>query len=257
MLSIKPIPAFNDNYIWLLQITGQSTAYVVDPGDAQAVEKALMEKSLDLAGILITHHHHDHTGGISELTRNRKIPVYGPVSSNISGITHPLSDGDQVLLAGITFQIIATPGHTLDHIVYFSATSEPILFCGDTLFGGGCGRLFEGSPELMFHSLNKLANLPENTKVYCAHEYTLSNLRFCTAVEPDNLRLQARIATDSLLREQNQPTIPTILSTELKTNPFLRCHVPSIITAAEQYSGEQLSDSVNVLRVIRAWKDNF
>ena len=257
MLSINPIPAFNDNYIWCIQMTGNAAVFVVDPGDADAVEHHLSEQNLQLAGILITHHHQDHTGGITSLTKDRTIPVYGPDNPHIAQVTHPLSDGDSFELLGTRFQVIATPGHTLDHIAYFSDASSPVLFSGDTLFAGGCGRLFEGSAAMMHHSLNKLSILPEDTNIYCAHEYTLSNLAFCAAVEPDNTMLAKRILTDQQLRQQQQPTIPSTLGMELKTNPFLRCDQPSVIAAAEQHSAQKLTDSASVLRVIRAWKDNF
>lgn len=230
--------------------------YVVDPGDATVVENELRKSNAELAGILITHHHHDHTGGIAELTKHRDIPVYGP-DNNISFITHRVYEGDTVSLDGVLFQVIATPGHTQDHIAYFSDTQQPVLFCGDTLFAGGCGRLFEGTPELMHQSLAKLSSLPEATKVYCAHEYTIDNLRFCSAVEPENTALQERVVADSSLRQHQQPTVPSTLAMELQTNPFLRCHIPAVIAAAEAHSGESLQDSPSILRVIRAWKDNF
>lgn len=255
MLTISPLPAFNDNYIWSIEAMDSTKIYVVDPGDASVVEDHLNLKKAELAGILITHHHHDHTGGITALTKERDIPVYGP--DTVSLVTHPLTEGDRLDLAGTLFRVISTPGHTMDHIVYFADQPQPVLFCGDTLFAGGCGRLFEGTPELMHRSLTKLAHLPEATRVYCAHEYTLANLRFCAAVEPENPRLQERMVTDSQRRQQHQPTVPSTLSTELQTNPFLRCHEPAVIAAAERYSGESLNDGVNVLRVIRAWKDNF
>ena len=257
MLTVRPIPAFNDNYIWSIELAGKREAFVVDPGDAAVVEEALSQNNLSLAGILITHHHQDHTGGIAELTRHRNIPVYGPANSSISGITQPLIEGEQISLGDTTFRVIATPGHTLDHIAFFADTEQPLLFCGDTLFAGGCGRLFEGTPEQMHQSLTKLAQLPSTTQVYCAHEYTLTNLRFCSAVEPENLDLQARVNADTERRHQQQPTVPSTLETELLTNPFLRCHEPSVITSAEAHSEGSLNSSADVLRVIRAWKDKF
>ena len=256
MLRIYPIPAFNDNYIWAIQVGQKPAVYIVDPGDANPVEAWLQQHQLRLTGILVTHHHYDHTDGIAQLVKKRDIPVYGPEQSSPL-INVPLNGQSEVSLDGICFQILQTPGHTLDHIAYFSETFDPVLFCGDTLFGGGCGRLFEGTPEQMHRSLVQIASLPDSTQVFCAHEYTLANLRFCAAVEPNNTALQARIAADTSLRQQNKPTIPSTLAQELATNPFLRCHKPSVIAAAETFSQSNLDDPAHVLRVIRAWKDNF
>ena len=258
MLQITPVPAFNDNYIWLIVSTDLKQAFAVDPGDAEAVEQTLDTMGLELAGILVTHHHHDHTGGIAGLIKDRNIPVYGPDKSNISSISQPLTGEDTIDVLGVSFSILGTPGHTLDHIAYYSdQTDTPALFCGDTLFAGGCGRLFEGTPEQMQHSLASLAGLPESTEVFCAHEYTLSNLDFARAVEPGNQDIQQQIAHCADLRQQNLPTLPSSIGIELKTNPFMRCQQPAVISAAQQRSGEQLNDPASVLRVIRAWKDHF
>ena len=258
MLIISPIPAFKDNYIWMLHTPTSKDVLVVDPGDAAAVEARLAADGLNLAGILITHHHYDHTGGIAELTRNRSIPVYGPDNPAISGITHPVKDGDIVDINDIRFTIMATPGHTLDHIAYFTEFGDnPALFCGDTLFVGGCGRLFEGTAQQMYASLSRLAALPGNTRVYCAHEYTLANLQFALAVEPDNPILQQQAQDVAKLRTNNQPTVPSILSQELATNPFLRSDQPAVIQAACNRGCDANATPAQVLGTIRAWKDNF
>ena len=251
-LQISPIPAFSDNYIWLIHSPNSRDVLVVDPGDAMPVEAALQQ--YNLVGILVTHHHHDHTGGIAALTHSRDIPVLGPPS--IRGINHPLKDGDTIELCECQFQIMATPGHTLDHIAYFTNTPEtPALFCGDTLFAGGCGRLFEGSAWQMYQSLSRLATLPPQTQIYCAHEYTQANLRFAQAVEPNNGQLQERIAKVAKRRNHNQPTIPSSLAEELATNPFLRTDQPSVIKAAQQLGNT--ATPAEILGIIRVWKDNF
>ena len=258
MLMISPIPAFEDNYIWMLHIPSSKDVFVVDPGDAAAVETKLADTGLNLAGILITHHHHDHTGGVAELTHNRSIAVYGPDNPAISGITHRLKDGDTIHANNIRFTIIATPGHTLDHIAYFTEFGDsPALFCGDTLFVGGCGRLFEGTAQQMYASLMRLAALPDNTRIYCAHEYTQANLQFALAVEPDNPILQQQVQQVARLRTNNRPTVPSILSQELATNPFLRSDQPAVIQAARDRGGDADSSPAEVLGIIRAWKDNF
>ena len=251
-LHISPLSAFSDNYIWLIHSPNNRDVLVVDPGDAAPVETALHQHNL--AGILITHHHHDHTGGIATLTRNRNIPVFGP--ANISGITHPLKDGDTIKLFDCQFHIIATPGHTLDHIAYFTdSPAKPVLFCGDTLFAGGCGRLFEGTARQMHQSLSRLAALPGQTQIYCAHEYTQANLRFAQAVEPHNRALQQRITEVNRQRANNQPSVPSSLAEELATNPFLRTDQPSVIQVA-RHRGSATTPA-EILGVIRAWKDNF
>lgn len=260
MLLVDAIHAFNDNYIWLVTNPSYGNqCLVVDPGDPEVVEATLKQKQLELSGILITHHHYDHTGGIAELTRTRDIPVYGPVNPAISGITHPLQDGDNVTLLGTQFQVMSTPGHTLDHIVYFAQPEDrdPVLFCGDTLFSAGCGRLFEGSAQQMQLSLNRLNRLPKNTEVYCAHEYTLSNLMFAQAVEPDNADIKQRIHEVEALRSNSQRSIPSRIALEQKINPFLRTTTPEVIQAALARSGESSLNEDEVLGVIRQWKDNF
>ncbi len=256
-VNVITVPAFSDNYLWLFHKAGDTAAYVVDPGDAKPVIAALEQHQLQLAGILITHHHPDHTGGINALLDYRKVPVYGPSGASVPQVDHPLQHGDDLILDnGLAFQIFEVPGHTLDHIAYFSPEAE-LLFCGDTLFAGGCGRLFEGTAQQMYHSLQSLAQLPGNTKVYCAHEYTLANLKFAQAVEADNADLQQRVEHDSETRARQQPTVPSTMALEKATNPFLRSHIPAVKTAAEAYCGEVLERPEDVLAAVRRWKDHF
>ncbi len=262
MIQVKPIPAFSDNYIWCLIDQGGHKAAVVDPGDSEAVITALNKWNLQLEAIIITHHHMDHTGGIDGLLSSyspQQIPVYGPENPNISQITHRLSEQMTFQLFGISFTTLAVPGHTLDHIALFAEQSPlgPIVFCGDTLFAGGCGRLFEGTPEMMLNSLNRLATLPDITKVYCAHEYTLANLDFARQVEPKNSLLIERIKEDQSKRNQKLPTLPSTINLELATNPFLRSSEQAVIEAANSHSDTKLINSTEVFAAIRKWKDNY
>ncbi len=259
MLDVTPIPAFSDNYIWCLNRSGETDAVVVDPGDGQAVLRALAERGLELAGIIITHHHFDHTGGLNDLLEQRPVPVWGPVNPAISQISERLVEGDSVTILGIDWTVLEVPGHTLDHIAFFADIDgqDPCLFCGDTLFAGGCGRVFEGNPAMMLGSLDKLAALPASTRVYCAHEYTMANLAFAAAVEPDNTALQARIAHDQGLRDQDIPTVPSTLALELDTNPFLRCEQPSVVSRMREENRAEGDDPVSVFAAVRGWKDNF
>ncbi|MBN7797688.1 hydroxyacylglutathione hydrolase [Parahaliea mediterranea] len=255
MLSISPIPAFNDNYIWLLQDAGR--AVVVDPGDAGPVLAALRQQGLTLAGIMITHHHFDHVGGIADLLAAADVPVWGPRNPAIEAITHRLGAGDRVDILGREFHVLEVPGHTLDHIAYFHDAEPPLLFCGDTLFAGGCGRLFEGSPEVMLDSLKSLAALPPATRVYCAHEYTLANLAFARAAEPDNQALAERQRQAVALRDRDQPTVPSTLAEELETNPFLRCETAALRAALRAQGRLEGDSGAAVFATVRAWKDNF
>ena len=253
MPNILPIPAFNDNYIWLIVNPKNRQAAVVDPGDAQVVINALKTKNLRLSAILITHHHHDHTGGIKTLVAETGAEVFGPQSGNISQIDTTLKDNESLELDPLElgFKVITTPGHTLDHICYYN---QELLFCGDTLFSGGCGRIFEGSTLQMYDSLMRLAALNPATKVYCAHEYTLDNLQFAKRFDQENSALDKRMAEVTKLRSHNIPSLPSTLECELKTNPFLRCNEPGIINAIEQNLGKKTHSALERFSLLRQWK---
>ena len=252
--NIEAIPAFSDNYIWIL-IKGNSAA-VVDPGDASAVENFLNKNNLNLESVLITHHHYDHTGGILDLATRWNPKVFGPKGGHINGIDLELSEDARIEILDTEFCIFETPGHTLDHIAYYSEDIDS-LFCGDTLFSGGCGRLFEGTPLQMFDSLKKFSRLPEKTRVYCTHEYTLSNLTFALEVEPNNNELKKYFEEVRTLRDSNRMSLPSSISLENKINPFLRTSVDQVKTNAENYANKKGLQPVEVLATIRDWKDNF
>jgi hydroxyacylglutathione hydrolase len=251
-----PIPAFDDNYLWLLH--DGKRALVVDPGDAGPVQRALDEHALQLESILVTHHHADHTGGVDTLREATGAQVWGPATERIPQPCTPLKGGDTAQALGIDFQVIDVPGHTAGHIAYYApdVNGKPLLFCGDTLFSGGCGRLFEGTPAQMLASLDKLAALPGNTVVCCTHEYTLSNLRFAMAVEPGNAELAAYQAKCVRLREQKLPTLPTSIAQELLINPFLRTRQATIMQAARHFDASARDDTT-VFAAIRQWKNQF
>lgn len=257
MLTIEPIPAFSDNYIWLLYDAATRQAFVVDPGEAAPVEAALSDRGLTLEGVLITHHHFDHVGGLADLCAAHELTVYGPHNPSIGSVQHRLGAGDRIEVLGCAFEVFEVPGHTLDHIAFFHDGDQPVLFCGDTLFAGGCGRLFEGDAAMMLNSLDSLAALPAATRVYCAHEYTLANLAFAQAVEPENEALLQRVKQAQATREAGRPTVPSDIATELATNPFLRCREPSIpasLASRGMLAGEEPAE---VFAAVRAWKDNF
>lgn len=253
-MRILRVAAFKDNYIWLL-INKHHECIVVDPGDARPVEQALSAHELTLKAILITHHHADHMGGVASLTKNRDIPVFGPRDENIKEVTHKVSGENQVSsLQGFpTFEVIDCPGHTSGHIAYYT---KPYLFCGDTLFVGGCGRMFEGTPEQFHASLQTFAALPANTQVYCAHEYTLANLQFALQVEPNNESLLARVQQVKAMRNLGICTVPSLLGNELNSNPFLRTNIESVKKAAEQHFRSELNNEVQVFAAVRKWKDS-
>jgi hydroxyacylglutathione hydrolase len=259
MLHIEPVKAFKDNYLWVFHRPGQPEAVVVDPGDAAPVQSYLSAAGLNLSAIMVTHHHADHIGGVSELQKHWNVPVYGPVSSRIPQVTHPVQEGDEVSLLGMRFRVLAVPGHTLEHIAYFApeADGAPLLFCGDTLFAAGCGRMFEGTPPVMYASLQKLAHLPADTRVYCTHEYTLSNLNFAQAVLGNSTALTARIVEERRKRDRDQPTLPSTMDLELATNPFLRCQDPAVLQALSQQQGLREQDPSTVFGALRRWKDVF
>lgn len=252
--SIVPIPAFQDNYIWSIQ-RGEHAA-IVDPGDAAPVLAHLQAKRLQLTAIITTHHHADHVGGNMGLLAKYNVPVFGPARERIPGITHKLAEGDRIEVPGIgvQFEVLDVPGHTAGHIAYFGAG---LLFCGDTLFSSGCGRLFEGTAAQMHASLAKLATLPPETLVYCAHEYTLANLGFAAAAEPGNAQVAARARAARAALDRGHPSLPSTLETELAANPFLRTREPAIVESASGFAGRPLSTPVEVFAALRAWKDGF
>jgi hydroxyacylglutathione hydrolase len=252
MLDVVAVNAFKDNYVWTLRT--RTHAAVVDPGEARPVLDYLAREKLALAAILATHHHPDHVGGIAELRLQFDVPVYGPRGEPIATLTHPVSEGDTVTIPalGVSFSVLDIPGHTRAHIAYYGAGA---LFCGDTLFACGCGRLFEGTAEQMYTSLAKLRALPDDTKVYCGHEYTLANISFAKSVEPGNAALNAREARDRKLREAGKPTLPSTMREEKATNPFLRCTEPAVVDSVNKYMGARVSDPVRVFAAIREWKN--
>jgi hydroxyacylglutathione hydrolase len=256
MTTIIPIPAFTDNYIWLIG-DGRHAA-VVDLGDAAPVFAHLARHGLELCAILTTHHHNDHVGGNRALLERFDVPVFGPAGESIPGRTQALREGDSFTVPslGLALSVLDIPGHTAGHIALVGG-SEPLVFCGDTLFAAGCGRLFEGTPAQMWQSLGKLAALPPATRVYCGHEYTLANLRFAQAVEPDNPQLAARVARDGAVRARGEPTVPSTIADERATNPFLRAAVPAVRAAAEAHAGHALPDAVASFAVLRQWKNEF
>lgn len=255
-LQIQAIPAFNDNYIWLVHDGRQ--AVVVDPGDAAPVIATLDALHLTLSAIVLTHHHGDHVGGVNTLLQHWQVPVLGPAHDNIACVTQPLSGG-QVVQAGdlpLQLTVIDTPGHTAGHICLYAA-AQGWLFCGDTLFSAGCGRLFEGTPAQMLSSLQQLMSLPPDTLVFCAHEYTLSNLRFALAADPDNPAVQQRYQEVQALREQGKSSIPVSLETERNTNPFLRFADPAIIRHLRGTGRLTKTGDVATFAALRQWKDTF
>lgn len=250
------IPAFRDNYIWIIRQGDHCV--VVDPGDAAPVERFLADHQLSLTAILVTHHHPDHVGGIPALLKDRDIPVYGPRQEIIPGMTHPLGEGDNILPDGLTipFTVLEVPGHTLGHIAFHSA-DQGWLFCGDTLFAGGCGRLFEGTPEQMYDSLQRLAALPGETLVFCTHEYTQANLTFAAAVTPDDPAVIERLASVRHAREADTITLPSTLNEEIRTNPFLRAHEPTLQQACEHREPGSAATNMQCFATLRRWKDDF
>ncbi len=258
MPSIIPIPAFADNYIWLIR--EGSRAAVVDPGDAAPVAAYLDAHELALSAIVTTHHHGDHVGGNADLLARWACPVLGPARETIPGRTRALREGDRVEVpgVGVTLDVLDVPGHTAGHIAYVGDVGgTPAVFCGDTLFAAGCGRLFEGTPAQMWSSLSKFAALDPATRVYCGHEYTLANLRFALAVEPGNDAIEARRVREQAKRDRGEPTLPSTIADERATNPFLRASEPAVRAAAEARAGRPLPDAIASFAELRAWKNDF
>jgi hydroxyacylglutathione hydrolase len=255
-MKLIPIPAFADNYIWMLH--DERRALVVDPGDPQPVLEALQHLGVKLEAILVTHHHLDHTGGVDALRASTGASVWGPLNEKMPEPLTRLKDGDQLMALDLVFKVIDVPGHTAGHIAYFceNANGTPLLFCGDTLFSAGCGRLFEGTPSQMLASLDRLAALPETTRVCCTHEYTLSNLKFALAVDPHNEALKRYMERAQALRDNGQPTLPSSLALERQINPFLRTRQPALIQAARSFDAKA-HDDVSTFAALRQWKNQF
>jgi hydroxyacylglutathione hydrolase len=255
-MNLLALPAFADNYIWMLH--DGRRAVVVDPGDAQPVFHALQQHGLQLEAILVTHHHADHVGGVDALRMATGASVYGPARERIPEPLHRLAQGDRITVLDTTFEVIDVPGHTAGHIAFYTPQWQgaPLVFCGDTLFSGGCGRLFEGTPAQMLASLSALAALPGNTRVCCTHEYTLSNLKFARVVEPDNSALLQYQLACMAKREANEPTLPSNMALELQINPFLRTRQPTVQQAALAFDATTF-DEASVLGALRTWKNQF
>ncbi|CUI79901.1 hydroxyacylglutathione hydrolase [Achromobacter ruhlandii] len=257
--AVLPLPAFTDNYIWAIVRDGQ--AAVVDPGEAGPVLQWLAREDLKLRAILLTHHHGDHVGGVLELSRIGDITVYGPAREKLPRCDVPLAEGDRVVLPELDLDltVLDVPGHTAGHIAYTgrAAGKQPVLFCGDTLFAGGCGRLFEGTPAQMYDSLEKFSVLPPDTQVFCAHEYTLANLRWATAVEPANRTLQQWYQRARQSRAEGLPTLPSTIGQECATNPFLRTQQVDVVRAAGNWAGHDHPTPVEVFASLREWKNDF
>ncbi|MEX0734695.1 MAG: hydroxyacylglutathione hydrolase [Steroidobacteraceae bacterium] len=257
MLDVRPIPAFQDNYIWMIRgASDPRSVAVVDPGDAEPVLHALAKDSLRLEAILATHHHVDHVGGVARLVATTGAAVFGPGRERMPVEVTRLAAGDRARLAGLDleFEVQDVPGHTAGHIAY---VGHGALFCGDTLFSAGCGRLFEGTPEQMLASLDAFAGLPDETLVYCGHEYTLANLRFATAVEPGNPDIMDYVKRAAALRADGRPTLPSTIGLEKRVNPFLRTRHEDVKLSAERRAGRMLPTPVAVFATVRSWKDTF
>ncbi len=255
-IQVQPILAFKDNYIWCLINDQTNHCIVVDPGEAKPVLVFLKHLKLTLDAIFITHHHWDHTNGIKGILKEYSIPVFGPANEKIMGVSNPVDEGANVELANwpINFKVIAIPGHTLGHIAYYGGG---LLFCGDTLFSAGCGRLFEGTAEQMLASLDKLLALPDETQIYCGHEYTLSNLHFAQCIEPNNFHIKERLEKVRELHQKNLPSLPAVLGDERLINPFLRCENPEVVLRIEKHRGQKFGSPADVFGYLRQWKNNY
>ena len=259
MIDIQPVKALRDNYVWVLT-DRKRNCLVVDPGEASPVLEHLEARQLTLRGILITHHHPDHVGGISKLLEQFPVPVYGPAREQIPGMTDPLDDGRILTIEqpAVSFRVLHIPGHTLGHIALYSEDGErPMLFSGDTLFAAGCGRLFEGTPEQMLASLDRMAALPEDTLLYCGHEYTVKNLEFAASVTPDNEDVRTRLLRARATRSADRPTLPSTLAAERSTNPFLRTDAEDIQAAVARDEPEAAGHRLGRFTALRGWRDRF
>lgn len=254
MFNVTPIPMFSDNYCWL--INNQGHLLLVDPGHGPMVLDYLQQERIKPDAILITHNHWDHVGGNLDLVRQYALPIYGPEQCPIPGLSNPARPGHTIHNLGTPIEVLATPGHKAEHISFY-IPSQKALFCGDTLFAAGCGRVFDGTAEQLFHSLQRLKSLPDDSKIYCAHEYTLNNLKFALAVEPNNHETISYRQHCQNLRDQGLATVPTKLKTELAVNPFLRTQVPAVITAAEAWTQRSLKSELEVFSALRDWKNRF
>ena len=254
MLSIKPIKALSDNYIWL--VTTNEGSIVIDPGESKQIIDLVKSNEIDLEGILITHHHYDHTNGIEEILKYKKVEVFGP-NNNVNSITKRVKQNDVFNLIGLKFEVIETPGHTLDHIAFYCCEDgKSILFCGDTLFSGGCGRVFEGTYSQMYESLKKLSKLPEDTQIFCGHEYTSSNLQFACAVEPNNQFIKKYNEEIIEKTKNGEPSLPSSLKIEYMINPFIRCNKENLIDNINKKFGE-VNSEIEIFSTLRKWKDDF
>lgn len=266
MINIHGIPAFSDNYIWCL-FDDKGNAIIIDPGCAEPVEQFLNDNNLKLEAILVTHHHHDHIGGVKQLKERYSPKIFGFKEANFDFLDVKVNEGQSFKVLNLEFKTLEVPGHTLDHIAFYvdiptidsqgNTSAQPSLFCGDTLFSAGCGRLFEGTAEQMLNSLNKLASLPNNTLIYCAHEYTLSNLAFAKTLMPNNEALSTYIRLCEEKRRKGYATIPTVLSTEIEINPFLRSHDPEIYSSLKNEGLIEEYINQEVFRAVRKAKDSF
>ena len=258
-MQITPLPALDSNYIWLLH--DEYHAVAVDPGDATVVQDALRRHRLTLSAILLTHHHQDHIGGVQALCANApQLPVYGPANEpRMPEVNRPLADGDGIVLFSgqVICEVLAVPGHTRSHIAYYSAGTPGLLFCGDTLFSAGCGRIFEGTPAQLHAALQRLAALPGDTEVYCTHEYTLSNLTFAAAVEPSNPARDSYRTGIEALRANNQPSLPSNIEVERNINPFLRTGEAQVRVSVAAHAGQPVDDDLACFTAMRAWKDVY
>jgi len=258
MLKVTPIPIFDDNYVWAISHSNHNDAWIVDPGDASPVLAFLEQERLNLAGLMITHSHFDHIGGINQLLDQYDVPVLGPKCDAIPQVTRPLADGDKFTLWDVPVEVMETPGHLPEHLSYLAHdSSAKALFCADILFSSGCGRIFIGTPQEMHTSLERLKALPADTLVYCAHEYTAANLTFASTVEPDNHAITSRQSEVAAIRKDQRPTLPSTIGLERQINPFLRCEQPQVIKAARAAAKQDITAPVEIFTALRAWKDRF